>query len=291
MSTSRRHHYIPQFLIRNFSDSDGRVFALDKQSGSINSRSPKSIFFEWDRNTLESDAHESDVLEQIYSSIDDYLSKPIVALLKSKELTPESVMNLWYFITGLRWRIPNNDDEFNRLNDKISYQELPFEIRLKGGTTQEVEQDAINHLMNTPIFKASLRHILPMLSVYEGNHISEEKLLDVYNNSALYSSSSGNFVLGDVPVIEGDSKNPHLLGNIIFPLSNSDLFISSHSGRTPINPGIFHLNMNLAVIHQSRRFIVSNDRKHLSNLYTIYKQIEEVGKADEIPIHIFKYLQ
>jgi len=38
MTISRRHHYIPRFLIDNFTDLDKKVWVYDKEEGKIQNR-------------------------------------------------------------------------------------------------------------------------------------------------------------------------------------------------------------------------------------------------------------
>lgn len=50
----RRHHFVPQFLLRNFADEVGKLWFcnLTKARRTINHRPPKSIFFERDLNSI-----------------------------------------------------------------------------------------------------------------------------------------------------------------------------------------------------------------------------------------------
>ena len=45
---STRHHYLPQFLLQGFANSDGLLFINNKKQDKIlkSARPPKSIFFE-----------------------------------------------------------------------------------------------------------------------------------------------------------------------------------------------------------------------------------------------------
>jgi hypothetical protein len=51
---SSRHHYMPKFLIEGFKNTKGTLFVYDKKHNKIidKGKSPKSIFYEWDRNTI-----------------------------------------------------------------------------------------------------------------------------------------------------------------------------------------------------------------------------------------------
>ena len=84
MQESKRHHYVPQFLIKQFSNEDNLVFVYDKVNDRIvkTPRSTKSIFFEYHRNTIKIDGQTNDLIEQLYSSIDND-----IAFLLSKNIT------------------------------------------------------------------------------------------------------------------------------------------------------------------------------------------------------------
>ena len=38
-----RQHYVPQFLLRNFTDGEGRLWVFDKQTGKPFSKSPAKV--------------------------------------------------------------------------------------------------------------------------------------------------------------------------------------------------------------------------------------------------------
>ena len=71
MGISRRHHYIPQFLIKKFADSDNMLYLYDKEKKTFakEKRSPKSIFFEMNRNILDFGGTANDNLEKLYACL------------------------------------------------------------------------------------------------------------------------------------------------------------------------------------------------------------------------------
>src|SRR3954469_14980818 len=54
MKLSWRHHYIPQFYLRNFTNEQGFFYLFNKEKNIIerNAKSPESYFFERNRNTF-----------------------------------------------------------------------------------------------------------------------------------------------------------------------------------------------------------------------------------------------
>lgn len=78
MSEPVRHHYIPQFLLRNFADPQNRLWVLRKDTKTIFQASTKAIFYE---NHLYSklDGGQYDAaLEKLYSKLESQAA-PIVA--------------------------------------------------------------------------------------------------------------------------------------------------------------------------------------------------------------------
>ncbi|MFK7775178.1 MAG: DUF4238 domain-containing protein, partial [Saprospiraceae bacterium] len=61
---SWRHHYLPKFYIKNFFKEEKEIWVFDKNDNQIKKRtkSPKTIFFEKDRNILELNGQRTDFL-------------------------------------------------------------------------------------------------------------------------------------------------------------------------------------------------------------------------------------
>lgn len=57
MTLSKRHHYLPQFYIKGFVGNDGKVAVYNKEKDKIDKirKSPKQLFYEYNRNTFEID--------------------------------------------------------------------------------------------------------------------------------------------------------------------------------------------------------------------------------------------
>ena len=114
---SSRHHYIPQFFLRGFTNSKGLLYIYDKEEDRIlqSPRPPKSIFFEKDRNTIRfSELFESSMIEDNLYSIIDTESSEVVKYFREEELAEidfntENTAQLQFFLITLFWRIPKTD--------------------------------------------------------------------------------------------------------------------------------------------------------------------------------------
>ena len=71
MEQLSRHHYIPRFLIKNFSDNKNLLWIYNKERNRILKiqQSPKAIVFEWDRNLFDINGIPGDNIEKMYEML------------------------------------------------------------------------------------------------------------------------------------------------------------------------------------------------------------------------------
>lgn len=88
MTISRRHHYIPRFLIDKFSEDGNKVWVYNKEEDRIlkSKQSSKSVFFEIGRNNFDLNGQTVDNIELMYSKVDNLLSKNLDIDLFASEI-------------------------------------------------------------------------------------------------------------------------------------------------------------------------------------------------------------
>ena len=67
MAISKRHHYIPQFYLKGFTNELGEYYLFDKERNEIRKSKPINSFFENKRNTAFVKDEEFVVLEDMYA--------------------------------------------------------------------------------------------------------------------------------------------------------------------------------------------------------------------------------
>src|ERR1700761_8388157 len=122
MNRSRRHHFLPEFYLKGFTNTQGKFAVYDVQRGSIkkNWYAPKSHFFVFDHNSMEINGFLTDVPEQAFSIIDSRMSAVFNKLQGYPgvpKLTVDEMVGLWYFLSNLFWRNPENDSRFEKTVD------------------------------------------------------------------------------------------------------------------------------------------------------------------------------
>lgn len=287
MNISRRHHYIPQFFIKNFADSDGLVYIFNKQEFRLvtKKQSPKSVFFENDRNSVNIAGTKTDSLEKLYAELDAYFAGDIKEILKTKIVTPEALTSVVSLASLLKWRIPGIDERFEGIKNDASLEDLSIEIRLKG-TRTKAEKDAIAHLEKSDLFKETKRILLSIRPFLEG-----EKLLKIHNNSFIYTNDHFPAVLGDCPIIERFTSDFRDIGEFVFPLNTFNTFIYKVDTKCNVtNDVLFCIHRDLAIFHYSNKYVACRNKEYLlkiSELYSVY-----IKKTDptQIASVLFNYI-
>lgn len=276
---STRHHYIPKFLIEGFKNSEGLLYVFDKEKNKIlkNPRSPKSIFFEDDRNTVElTETLESSVLEDVlYSKIDNE-SSPIVKQYQKDPLNeikfaPEDNAKFLFFLITLFWRIPNTDfaaeDVMNRT------------VISSSGIDPKVLQNdpTFRKMQRAGLFKHQIDEMIKFGkkgTKWVNIHQSGREIYVIGDNPILFKTVPGKFSeFNDIDFLIAVSSNR------IFSSTNS-----SFKNLTEINS----IRYNAAVINQSTRYVGCSNLEALNQSIQLYTELKSLGLQSLIAERVFE---
>lgn len=266
---SYRHHYIPEFVIRGFVNSDGNVYIYDKKLDEIKKkpRHPKSIFFEENRNTAFLNERESSSIieDEFYKKLDNDSSK-LIKRLREEDITEEllndeNLGKLQFFIINLFWRIPLTD---------FATKDLIIRADIKSFGIDPEE------LRNDPIFQK-----LQRIGLYE--HTINEFTISITPKNDYYVKMAEfdleTFVLGDYPVVFKSTPTKFTDLNYLdffFPVSSNRLYLSTldELGSFGRKKG-YH--MNAIIIEQSTRYVVSGNLKLLQESVKYYREMKKAN--------------
>lgn len=245
---SSRHHYIPRFLIKNFTNSNGEVYVFDKLKQKILGKTfpPKSLFWEKDRNTMEFKNGKSSIIEDdTYSKIDEIGNEAVKYLnevdLNQQDILTKSIYQLQIFILNLFWRIPNTDNLFDQI-----FESIINDIPLK---TQNME--SLNKHNRTYMFIHTLNETIENLK----NAVLRYKIIEFEDN---------DLIISDNPVVyEYLPRKIEYLDNshYIFPIFNKRAFIQNNKKEAEMNllfKRKYAYWYNAISITQSKRYSASS---------------------------------
>jgi hypothetical protein len=267
-------------LINGFSNKDGNLYIYDKVKDEIKqkARSPKSLFFEEHRNTIEvKDGITSSLLEDfVYQDIDNKASKAIRDLqlgnIQHDDLLKFSNFTiLQFFLISLFWRLPYTDFAVDGIFDdaKIVSDGIDPEILRNDETFRKMYRAGL--ILET--FK-SMGKDVPSLSSY----------------SNIFESKEDSFVIGDYPILY--ERLPHLFSDLadlefIFAVSSKRVCLSTYK-RYEKFTDTEAIIYNALIIDQSKIMICSGNKSLLEKSVYYYKKFTKDGSLIPLRHIIFR---
>ncbi len=279
MPESSRHHYIPQFYLKGFTNRGGKLAVYDKKKMKLKRGyfSPKSHFFEFDRNMLIVDGISTSFLEDLYQHYDGSLSTLFRLFRENLEdkniLNAQNIMNLKLFIAMMFWRIPESDKYVNKFFRGINFNNLGLRI-IDKNTGGEAPDKIKEKYFNDSNFRESCRFLILPLSTFRV--LLQDS--DINNWRYYYSESEALHLCSDNPII---FKNPLKFftfeDDLILPLTSLKTLIFTRSKKSPSLPPEFKISLDLNVFHQATTYVCGPNRsylEHISNLYDYKKNVD-----------------
>jgi hypothetical protein len=287
MTISRRHHYIPRFLIDNFTDIDNKVWVYNKEEGKMlkNKQSSKSIFFEMDRNNFDVNGKTIDNIELMYSEVDNLLSKNLDKVLSTHTMTGRELTLLILLVTLTKWRIPDSDEKFIK-----NYKDIPIEqLGLKIGPIDrgmKANAEDIKRIKEMEIVKEVKRLLLSVQPL-----IREDNLEEIHKNCFIVSDDEFPSLLGDVPIIENPNNTYETLEDFIFPLSNNETLICKRGAEKYVSQKIFHIQKDLTTFHLANKYVICKSKEQLLKIVDIYSTLLTEKKTHLLTKYVFEFIK
>ena len=295
---SKKHHYLPRYYLKGFTDSRNFFFIYDKQQDKIlpDALSPDTFFFENNMNTIIlPDGNYSDFLEDLYAEIENQSWGPLDNIRNSTNKTPielMDMMHLFTFLLFLHWRLPSNIgyiEELSKLFFITDYKDLSY-FTLKNKTGEVAPKEIIDKIKNSEAFKKSSKLIIPFAPFYYKNWSDKIK------NWRFLFTGDGNIwdFIGDNPIItKGDKDHDPIccLDEFVFPVSGKVLLVNINKPITKDFPPEFAIQFNASIIERAQRFVACQNKPFLEALIGYYKFHVQHGKTNTIIPDLFETLE
>ncbi len=287
MVQSKKHHYLPRFYLKGFTNKTGDFFIYDKKKDEIRKSKPENSFFEKFRNTGTVKGEKSDLPERVLAEFDNRSANALEKIRKSNfrenVLTPETLYEIRFFIASTFWRIPKNDNLREKIINDFSFQELGFGIfEKKSGERMEEAEQLVKDI---DLFRKMYSSLLPLVSFMDKYNTHN------FNDWRILHGTNSVHITGDNPIILKDQYEnfSSIQQNIIMPLSSEKILTCTNKAPNSFHPD-FNLKMDIMILHQSERFVCSSSEEYLKLLIDKpYKM--SVGKnwEEKILNDIFSY--
>jgi hypothetical protein len=277
---SRRHHYIPQCLIRRFAGSDHYLFVYDKQKKALSRKSPKSIFFEMNRNTFDYHGAVVDNVESFYGDFDNSFGKHLNDILNNLTLNAKKQTFLIFMANFLKWRVPASDAEFSYLKKQFSYTDLGLQFQYADDSNELVspsENSEISHEFKRMLFAFQLIRDQPGLKA-------------IYRDCFMLSVENYPGLIGDCAIVESKESTGEQMNNFLFPLSSKETFIYKKGASKSLNMEPFYICKDIAILASADRYVGCADRQHLELIIKKHQILVDHGKLDALERQLFNMI-
>jgi len=229
-----KHHYIPQFILKNFCFEDKRLFYYDKQSGEISVKETKDVF--WERNLYRDEINYVDDPVKIEKDLAKY-EQEVAQILKERFLDGREI-----YIS------PQEDDKIRLFFAIMGFRSLNisqlFDAKLTKQSKKYYKQYQIDGDF-LDLWKRNLGYLVQCRSFDEvWNHpqIDDPMKLFIRRDTVGYfgkyivvaeASDDDDFIIGDTyPVAVTGTKANGLPLNMydIFPISSKRVFLMANIG-------------------------------------------------------------
>lgn len=229
MSTPKRHHYVPQFLLHNFTDENGDLhfFTEKNKCREVLKAKPDNVFHQKHLYTsINDDGSKDTTLETEYADLEGKASGLIARLIKQvrNESTPafsEEDHELWNLFFYNQWRrVPDMHDAY--FNDNEFFDAIAQEASKKDFPPEYFE--FLEALEQNPELKEKIKQNakVQVLSTDGDRVLNFMKSLGL--GIAHIKKPNKSFVIGSLPIIKlTQGTRTHILdaGNEIwFPIAH-----------------------------------------------------------------------
>lgn len=224
MNTPKKHHYVPQWLIRKWASDKGKVFGISRRDlGNLRLFRSKPLAVNMQNNLYsyeQSDGTKDARLEtQFYAPLDGAASKLTNEIVSTLEDGKQPVLDekarrlLWqFYMYNSRKRHPDAWDKYLSKVDYSSVKERTIQALVEKG----VESERARKEVESVDVDAKVRS----LSIQKARAIQSEDVLDIFQNIGVrycVAPEGTSFILPDVPFKE-ITTNPDDARPIWFPI-------------------------------------------------------------------------
>jgi|GEM_PF-3530852 len=267
--SSKKHHYIPRFYLKGFTDNNDMFYRYDKLTDHIKYVGRKGVFFEENINTgaiqnpETGEMHLWSLPEVVFGVMDTKLANPLEILRNTDASTnimanPTVVDIVKHLIYFLFWRNPINRDHLDKVIDKNTLEDIGFgfldweENRLVDWEEKMKDIDLWRKLY--PALIASGRKY----SVFKKDNTMDWGVYYMNWNHALIT---------DNPIILRSVDDPvSLEGNLLFPLDVNKLVVAIEGKKKNSLLPIVREQIDVLLFHQAVRYIACPKKEYLMHI-------------------------
>lgn len=251
-----------------------------------NRKSPKQVFFEWNRNTFNINGKDYDIVEKLYQLGETKFSETYKAIIGNQETFKFNAfekLHLMLFISELHWRVPKQDKEFLDYINQVNSEDSFLKIKNKN-SGENVSQKLFKEIVRNPVISESFKMIKAIEDfgeIVKDVKIENWKLYTVENNNPQLN------LLSDNPVILKDYSSNILKSELIFPLSKAKTVYHTNGKDLKEIPAENRLKVDVLAFLQANKFVCGPNGQYLKDIAEYSEFYNTEGKIEKLKENVF----
>jgi hypothetical protein len=293
LNITKRHHYIPEFWIKGFVAEDGSISVFNKDKGELEKKrkSPKQIFFEWNRNSFNINGEKNDFIEKLYQLGESQFSKThnkIIEKQEQIELSPYEIFHLMYFISEMHWRLPSQDNNSDDYINKIAHDNSILKVKDKI-TGENISEKVFDKLKNEPFFiKTSkvIRGMEDFIRLNKNIKLENWRLFYIPENNPQLG------LLSDNPLIIRDNKTSNILeSELIFSISKGKTIYHTNGKILREIPSENRIDIDVLTFIQAKKMVCGSNPKYLEDIANLSKLYDTENRVKYLKEKVFEIFE
>lgn len=293
MNTSRRHHFIPKFYLKHFTDEDGMFYIYDVKNNVFKNNgkkfAPRTHFYETNSNTVSFGGELSSFIEESYGSYDCDVAeiyRKITDRSGDFDLTSHEWTLLQYFINILYWRNPSNRKQ---LEDRIQQANCLKDLHLrlldaKGGrpVSKEMQTEFLGKLKDDPDFVKYQKLIVPAFT-YQEIFTKENDYAHIFR----FPFNLPKLVSDNPIIYRYPGKISLHIDEMIFPLTPTQILIRNRFDSLTIH-SVVRIYIDMLLLMQAKEYVACTDPSYPISLKEQFHH--RFTSVDELRQTLFKFI-
>ena len=297
MAKSKRHHFVPQFLMRYFTNEKGKLYVYDKLNDTFFESTTENLFLEKDRNTFKNlyDV-DDDIVENFYTQFDTYFSSILKELHTHKKFDSRITKSLISLAYISKWRVRQYDESFNTAKEFFSVDDLGLGFKDENGERIDIDLESI---FDTDMHQEIKRILLAIQPIR-----FKDDFKKIFNNTFFLNSNVPSFI-SDCPFNEIPLENEIIFEDFVFPIF-SDLTLI-HSNRIDLKKiqnfikegkeenvqaflNDFSYTRDISMLELCERNVACSNLEYLKHIVENYKKAKQKNMKTPINVTVFNVL-
>ncbi len=281
---SIKHHYIPEYYTKGWTDTEGLLYVYDKRSNRFLGRrlSPAGLFYEREGNTVQPNGRRNTIAEKAFTLVDTRYA-PILERIRAEGASVmgmnEVSATMLTLAVNQHFRVPANDGLYRQVYDQTGMV-VGDEA---GSRNAEKEAQLKADETNRKASRAFLPFSLLMATLKE--HLHEP----LYLETAILGKGYPLFVLSDNPVVYPVrlTRAAELVKSFMFPVDCCKMY-ARHSTPATGKELLVSGGYNVLSIDQAIRWVCAPNETLLRAAVDYWLKVHNAGHLPALREALFR---